>query len=381
MVAAVAFSGCVAATPTETEPPVATPTSSVEPAIADGPEPRIDADCDDIVDPAAMQEFVGVIVNPLAPVDLADLLDPDSAAVVQLGALSCTWTNGLPHNPFPNEEPDGQLVRLSILPEGLEQAITYVDTYDTRDPTYGEHVQGPRCLGPMEGVDTGYCELFGLIGQTWVELVIDGIVVEPDTTAEDLVVEFRSVFDSMVSTLESATARERWSPTTPSGNVPVDCDVLTPTTEIVEVTSVSELRVGPQWDGPRVGQYWYGLNTTGAARCSLAISTSDAALGQIGILPAGAWGFSRFAESWLESGGTPVTLTGVAGSEAIARCDDDASACVIDFSVAGDWGRVTVYPTPPAGADGGIPAVWFESTRVAALDIAAIVARHMLPES
>ncbi|WP_448005608.1 hypothetical protein [Agromyces bauzanensis] len=333
------------------------------------------------MDAAALQEFLGVIVNPLELDALADLLAPDSAAVVQLGALSCTWTNGLPHNPFPNDEPDRQLVRLSILPEGLEQAVAYVDTYDSRDPTYGEHVQGPRCLGPVEGVDTGYCELFGVIGQTWVELTVEGIDVEADTSAEDLVAGFRSVFDPMVSTLAATTARERWSPTTPSSNVPVDCDVLTPTAEIVAVTAVSELRVGPQWDGPRVGQYWYGLNTTGAARCSLAIATSDASLGQIGILPSGAWGFSRFAKSWLDSGGTPVSLTEVDGAEAIARCDDDTSDCIIDFTVAGDWGRVTVYPEPPAGADGGLPAVWFETTRAAALDIAAIVARHMAETS
>ncbi|WP_136709976.1 hypothetical protein [Agromyces sp. H66] len=377
LTAAVTLSGCIATTPTETGTPAATPTTSAGPAIAEGPEPRIGADCDDIVDAAALQEFLGVIVTPLAPEAPADLLGPDTAAVVQLGALSCTWTNGLPHNPYPNDEPDRQLVRLSILPEGLDQAVAYVDTYDSRDPTYGEGVQGPRCLGPMEGVNTGYCELFGVIGQTWVELVVEGVVVDADTTAEDLVEGFRTVFDPMVSTLETTTALERWSPATPSSNIPVDCDVLTPTAEIAAVTAVPELRVGPQWDGPRVGQYWYGLNTTGAARCSLAIATSDASLGQIGILPSGAWGFSRFAESWLVSGGTSVTLPEVDGAEAIARCDDAVSDCVIDFAVAGDWGRVTVYPQSPAGVDAGRPAGSIDSARAAAVDIAAIVARHM----
>jgi hypothetical protein len=234
---------------------------------------------------------------------------------------------------------------------------------------------------PAEGHDLGYCELFGVIGQTWVELTMNGIVVTPETSAADLVAGFRVVVDPMISKLAVVTPRERWHPATPTTIGPVDCEVLTPTAEIVGVTAIPELRVGPQWDGPRVGQYWYSLTETGAGRCSLAMSYSDASLGQIGILPAGAWGFERFADSWIESGGTPITVGGVEDGEAIARCDDDARDCIIDLSVAGNWIRVTAYPAPSPEHEHGAPASYYESARAGAEQIAAIVAQRVAAAS
>lgn len=366
-------------TPTSAAPPP--PTPSLEPAIDQGPEPRIDASCDDIVDAAALQGLLGQVVDPLALQAPADRLTPDAAAGEQLGGLSCTWTNGLPPDPFEGPDPDEQRVMLRILPEGIEQAIAYVDTYQLRDPTYGEHVQGPRCLGPAEGIDAGYCELFGVIGRTWVELTVAGIVVNAETSAADLVGRFRTVFDPMVSRLHEVTPREHWDPTTSTTISPVDCEVLTPTAEIVGLTAIPELRVGPQWDGPRIGQYWYGLTATGAGRCSLALSYSDASIGQIGILPAGAWGFERFADSWIGSGGKPIAVAGVQEGDAIARCDDDARDCIIDLAVAANWIRVTVYPAPAPEYENGTPASYYESARAGAEQIAAVVAQRVAAAS
>lgn len=378
---AVTLAGCVAPepTPTATQSPVATP--SPDPIVDTGPAPRIDATCDDLVESAALQAFVGLEVDALSLEAPADRLTPDTAAGEQLGGISCTWTNGLPPDPFQGPDPAAQTVLLRILPEGIEQAIAYVDVYELRDATYGEHVQGPRCLGPAYGMDRGYCELFGVIGQTWIELTIDGIVVDAETSADDLVARFRTVFDPMISRLASATPGERWEPEHPAAISPVDCDVLTPTAEIVGVTAIPELRVGPQWDGPRVGQYWYGLGATGAGRCSLAMSFSDASLGQIGILPAGAWGFERFADSWLRAGGTHVAIPGVEEGDSIVRCDDAASDCIIDLSVAGNWIRVTVYPAPAPEYERGTPASYYESARAGAEQIAAIVAQRVATAS
>lgn len=375
--ASLALTGCIAPTPTPTPATTATPTARPEPIVDQGPEPRIDASCDDIVDAAALQDFLGQVVNPLALEALSDRLTPDAAAGEQLGGLSCTWTNQLPRNHFEGPDPDEQRVMLRILPEGIDEAIAYVDGYQLRDPTYGEHVQGPRCLGPAEGFDAGHCELFGVIGRTWVELTVDGIVVDGETSAADLVGRFRTVFDPTVATLASVTPRERWAPATPTTISSVDCEVLTPTAEIVGVTEIPELRVGPQWDGPRVGQYWYGLTETGAGRCSLAMSYSDSSLGQIGILPGGAWGFERFAEAWTAAGGVDVAIAGLEQGDAIARCDDDQSNCLIDLAVAGTWIRVTVYPTPALEYEHGAPSSYYESARAGAPQIAAIVAQHV----
>jgi hypothetical protein len=374
---AMALGGCVAAPPEPTQPPETTIAPTTAPVVDPGPAPRIDATCDDILDSAALQDFMGLVASPLAVATPADRLTPDRAAGEQLGALACTWTNGLQVDPFTGPDIDGQSVRLSILPEGIDDAIAYVDLYQIADPTYGEHVQGPRCLGPADGMDGGYCELFGVIGQTWVELTVDGIAVQSGTPTIDLLAGFRSVIDPLVARVGTMEPHERWAPSKPSTIGEAACDVLTPTDAIAATTGIPELSVGPHWDGPHVGQYWYATTQTGAQRCSLGMSDSDASIGQIGILPSGAWAYDRYHDAWIAAGGTPVAVPGVADGDAIARCVDAAAECNIDLRVAGAWIRVTVYPVPELEPEYGPPIAYYESARSSAADIAAIVAAQV----
>lgn len=374
---AIALGGCVAAPSEPSRPPETTIAPTPAPVVDPGPEPRIDATCDDILDGDALQEFMGVVASPLAAMTPAERLTPDTAAADQLGALSCTWTNGVPINPFPGPDVDGQRVELRILPEGIDEAIAYVDLYQLADPTYGEHVQGPRCLGPAEGMDGGYCELIGVIGQTWVELAVDGIAVDAGTPTVDVLAGFRSVVDPMVARVGAMTPGERWIPQTPSPIGPADCAVLTPIEEIIAVTGIPELRVGPERDGPSVGQYVYSTTQTGAHRCWLVATTSDAAVGQIGILPSGGWAYERFRDAWTAAGGVPVTVPGVAEGDALVRCGDASADCIVDLMVAGAWARVAMRPVPVPSPDDGPPAAYYESARSSVVDIAAIVAARM----
>ncbi|MBT2498143.1 hypothetical protein J7E25_03460 [Agromyces sp. ISL-38] len=372
---ALSLAGCVASepkpTPTGAATPAPTPTSD---PVAAGPTPRIDATCGDLLDASALQAFVGVSGQPLSAVTAADRLTPDAAAVEQLGALTCRWTNGLEGDPFTAPELSIQEIELSILPEGLDAAIEYVDLYQIADPTYGEHVQGPRCVDPVGSATFGNCELFGVIGQTWIEFHVSGIVAAEGPGEDELVAGFRGIVDPMVAAVAAMTPRERWVPETSSMIGDSECDALAPTDEIIGITAIPNLRVGLQWDGPHVGQYWYGTQQVGAMRCSLGLSDSDAAVGQIGILPSGIWGFDRYRDAWIDAGGTPVELTGVEAGHAIARCADPARACLLDFTVAGDWVRVLVYPAPSSGSDGGPPAGYFVSARAAVSEIASLVA-------
>src|SRR5215207_6767219 len=229
LLAVVALAGCTAPAPEPTPTPMSPSTTAPAPEPVDvGPTPRIDVTCDDVVDPVMLQAFVGMNTQPLTLVDPADRVAPDTAANEQLGALSCTWTNGLSGSPFMGPDPDAQTVTLQILPEGIDAAIEYVDLYQIADPTYGDHVQGPRCLGPADGMDPAFCELYGVIGQTWVELTVLGIVASTDVTAADLVSAFRTVIDPMVVSIGSMTPRERWTSFAPSDLADADCDALAP---------------------------------------------------------------------------------------------------------------------------------------------------------
>jgi hypothetical protein len=367
-----ALAGCTEASPepTPTASRVAEPTPSADPVVS-GPTPRVDATCDDVIDTAALQAFVGERVQPLTAVPAAERFTPDAAAVEQLGALTCRWTNGLDGSYHTGPHPDGQVVELSILPEGLEAAAAYVDVYQSADPTYGEHVQGPRCVA-----DIGYCELAGVIGSAWVELRMDGIV--PDAGEGELLAGFRDIVDPLVAAVAVMTPRERWEAEPPSAIRDADCETLTPTDEIAALTAIADLRVGPQWDGPRIGQYWYSAEQVGAMRCSLAISNSDAVVGQIGILPGGAWGVERYADAWIDEGGTAMEIAGVDEGDAIARCTDAASPCIVDVAVDGDWVRVLAYPAPGT-EPGSAPSIAdYEAARAAVAEIAAIVAGRVL---
>jgi len=375
---AAALSGCTTTVPDAIVSPSPTATATPEPAIDAGPVARIDSTCEDILDAAALQAFMGTNVNALESVPLSETLTPDSAAGEQLGSLTCRWTNGLQGNQFTGPAVDAQSVRLAVLPEGLESAIEYVELYNIADPTYGEHVQGPRCVASVGEFATSHCELYGVIGETWVELTVDGIAAAAGTTDDTLVAGFRAVIDPLVAKIQAATVAARWVPGVASGIAGADCDALTPTDAIVGVTAIPNLRVGPQWDGPRVGQYWYTTGETGALRCSLAMADSDSSVGQIGILPNGAWAFDRFADDWRAEGGVPVDLDGVDERDAIIRCADAESTCSIDVVVGGDWMRVGVYPVPAPHVEYGPPAAYFESARSAAPAIAAIVAERML---
>lgn len=376
---AVALAGCVAPTPVPSPAPTLDPTppATTDPEPA-GPTPRIDASCENVIDLAALREFVGAGTQQLEAVAPAERLSPDAASIDQLGALACQWSNGLQGVASTGPDPDLQDVRLSILPEGLDAAIAYVDLYQIADPTYGDHVQGPRCMAPSSlGGGRGFCELYGVIGETWVELHVGGIVADASAGDADLVAGFRSVIDPMVATIGAMIPRERWVPTEPSAIAESDCETLAPTDAIIGVTGISNLIVVPHWDGPRVGQYWYSTGAVGALACSLGVADSESSVGQVAILPSGSWGFDRFADAWRADGGSTTTVPGAVDGAAISRCGDPADACTLDFVVESDWVRVVVPPTPAADMQFGIPASSYASARAAVDEIAEIVAERI----
>ncbi|UOE45869.1 hypothetical protein [Agromyces larvae] len=323
--------------------PSTIPTPTAEPAEA-GPHARIPVDCDGLVATDALRTLVGEAGHPLAPIVPIDRLDPDEAAALQLGAVDCRWTNGLGFSTWTGPEAGRQTVALSILPEGLDAAIEYVDLYRSADPTYGAHVQGPRCMAATDASWTGFCELYGVIGRNWVEFTVQGIVFDARSDS-DLVAAFRAVADPMVAALAATEPGPRWTPAESTSFAA--CEDLVPATSVAEITGLAAVGFGESWDGPRVGQYFWASRETGAKRCSVFFTDREGGFGEVGVLPGGSWGFDRAEAAWLADGGVIVPVAGVEPGDAVLRCADAAAECVLDVRTGGDWVRVEFPEVPP----------------------------------
>jgi hypothetical protein len=359
--------------PTESVPAASEPPTRSFPVVTTppdpGPIPRIGSTCDDVIDTSGILAFMGDAGTPVVgPVgQFADPSSPyrseaDRAAAEQLGALTCIWSNGIE----PNLDSAGrQEFVITVLPEGLDDAARYVEEYMIADPTYGPNVQGPRCVA-----ESGYCELFGIIGSTWVELHAEGIV-SAGMSDEQLRSSFREIIDPLVEHLNTVSIVDRWVPASVSPSASSDCATLAPTESIAPLTGVPDLTVGEWWDGPRIGQYSYAKAEVGAHRCSLMLPMSDATLGSIGILPNGAWAVERYSDDWSTVGGEEVALQPATGGTALLRCGDASAVCRVDFTVGNDWVSIIV---PPFRSDGYLGQGSFETTRSNIVEIANVVA-------
>ncbi|MFE6255176.1 hypothetical protein [Agromyces sp. NPDC057865] len=368
------------ASPTATAPPARTfPVETAPPVAVDpGPTPRIGLTCDDLVDTARLDTFLGdrgvPLTGPMSPLTVpagTGLSSADRAAGEQLGALECEWRSG--SDDVWAAGTGGQAFLLRVLPEGTEDAVRYIDDFQLRDPTYGPNVQGPRCLSDGGGIGVGYCELFGVIGSTWVELHASGIVAV-GVSDEELRASFLAVTDPLVERLRNASISDRWVPRTTSPTSSADCDAIAATSVVAPLTGVDDLHVAEWWDGPRIGQYWYAKGQVGAQSCSLQFGTGDASLGAIGVLPNGAWAVARHAEAWLSDGGRRIELPAATTGSAILRCGDIGSVCRLDFVAGDDWVSVLVPPSPEGE---GVDRAPFETTRANILAIGTIVAERI----
>ncbi|BDZ63674.1 hypothetical protein GCM10025877_06120 [Agromyces mangrovi Wang et al. 2018] len=232
-------------------------------------------------------------------------------------------------------------------------------------------MQGPRCVGTGGSPDTdrtGHCELMGWAAGAWVDFRVDGIDVSTYATDDALTAAFAGYVDALLVTIEAAgEPAARW---TASASTPpiASCDDLGTADEVGEVSGLGEIWFGSFWDGPRVGQYVYAADTTGALRCSLGFLDRDAGFGHVSVLPGGEWGFLDAREDWLADGGSEVVVVGVEPGGAVLRCDD-GEECILDLHRQHDWIRVAFPPVPPASVD-YMPALDYAEARASAVPLA-----------
>lgn len=342
------LAGCAAARPSETAEPTgaATATAAPSPAPVDAPTPRYPIECGEVLPLETIVAFLGDGIAGVAPVDLGAVEPPDASAGAQLGALDCAWDDGRPADTWTGPAERAQSARLQILPDAEAAALEYVAMYAGPGvpAPYGETALGPQCV--VFEVDA-YCELHGWLADAWIVLEVEGIVLDPEDTEASLAAEFTVIADGVVDAVAGAgEANAAWQ--SPKSAVDIaDCGQLATPEEITAVTGLPGIRFGPNWDGPRIGQYWYTTLTVGALRCSIGFADRDADFGRVAFLPGGDWRYLLERDTWLEDGGAAVAVEGLEPDDAVLRCADATEPCLLDLRLGRDWVRISFPEVPP----------------------------------
>lgn len=369
---AVLLSGCTAAepaAPAETTEPDASETASPAPAPIDAPVPRFATDCDEVLPLETVAAFLGDGVAAVGPVDLGAIESPDASAGAQLGALECAWDDGRGTDTWTGPAERAQSAELQVLPDAEAAALEYVATYAGAGlPTpYGATALGPRCVS-FE-IDA-YCELHGWLADAWIVLQVDGIVIDEADTEASLTEEFTAIADRVVDAIAaSGEPAAEWRAPTSAVDIS-ECERLATHDEVTEITGLPDLRFGPIWDGPRIGQYWYATTTVGALRCSIGFADRDADYGRVALLPGGDWRYLLERDAWLGAGGTPVSVEGLGADDAVLRCDDESEPCTLDLRLDRDWLRISFPEVPPETVTYLPEGVDFAAARASIVDLA-----------
>lgn len=379
---ALSLAGCTEAAPAPTPTaPVADPAPSADPVVA-GPTPRFDATCDDLVDAAALQSFVGPGAGELRAVDRGRTLAPDVAAIDQLGALMCGWDDGQSWSAWQGPPEGQQVVRLHLVRDAAEAAQRYVDTYAGQigPSPYGPTASGPRCVGVEYGQSSGYCHFDAWLSDTWIEFTVDGIALDDFASDAEIVAAFTVLTDRVVETLAAEPPHtEAWTAPV-SASTATDCEQLASDDEVRTITGAANTSFGPYWDGPRIGQYSFASDHVVSLKCWILIDDTEASLGGVSYLPGGDWAFETLGDDWASAGGVETSIAGLDDGDAVLRCADPRDGCILDLRVDRDWVRISMMAAPPEAVT-YVPAdIDFEAARAAVVPLAErIVANLLLP--
>jgi hypothetical protein len=337
----------LASPPPVAESPEPTPSADAPP---DGPSPRISAGCDDLVPVDTLKTTLtdDVAFDP----ERSRARSPEDAALEQLGSLTCLWANGAPLAPWEDPNPDYTEAVLHIVPDAESSWERFFAIYSTVSPPspYGNNAIGPSCSGADEDVPpfiSHDCTLEALVGAYWLRLSLRGVLGNAAESNEKMLAAARAVTDPLMEKLSAeAPPTPAWTP--PPSSM-LNCDWLLTGEQAVSLTGVDDLTVGQHLDGPRVGQFVHGLETTGAKRCHIMITGTDSGLGHISFLPAGGWAFRERSDSWITNGGAvPIELDGaIEGEQFTEDCTSTEKDCRIDMLVADDWYQVLTYAYVP----------------------------------
>lgn len=334
-----ALAGCApqpaaAPTPAPTSTPTPTPTPARVVAV---PATVLGRDCPDLLDASAAAQITGGDVSLLDEPAAAEL--PVRAGslseynVVQLGGLSCEWSNGETRYVKQSTNPAYSGLTITMLPGAEEQWPRFRDYYTVVDD------QQIGCVGSAEGLPTPECRLNALlVDDVWVRIEAIGAgVTEQRTTA---------LAESLRQQLGAATRTElAWAPPADAEPVTGDCEQLLTAAQVRDAVGAPELFAQqPHGGWSQMASTWLMLD---AIPCSFNAATSDFGYGGIDWLPGGEWAWEQAAPE-----GETIELADPVGTDAaVTQCDE--TGCTVHVLVASNWVQLQLYagdtpaPTTP----------------------------------
>lgn len=306
-----------ATNPTESATPA--PTDDARP-LGSRPDPRTEAGCGDLLDPAA---FAGAFPAAIAPVDETRTAErigtviTDGWYVRQAGGLLCEWQDA--GSEVGSEGYfDYHGIRMLLFPATLVQW----------EPVGAAEASGGRRFTDCAGSD--FCHFEAFTGDWWLSLNASGIL---DGRNDAVLARFEEVL-----TRVSALPAPRPAGASGSGDlVPELCEDQLTGPQLLAATGASgSTSLESGYPSPYPSLWATARESLGGTECSWGIDGSYAL--SITVLPGGAWALDIAADAYGEA--TPVAIPGTTDGGVFRP---QVEGMGLGFAYDGDWIQVVTY--------------------------------------
>ncbi|MGK9146365.1 hypothetical protein KXS11_01890 [Plantibacter flavus] len=342
-----AMTACTSPEPAPTATPSSTapsPTTTPRPTV---PESSYGFGCANLVP----QDVLATALAPSVELDPAFThaqdRNPLMWAVSSLGGLHCTWSNGVPLTQSEGGTPLGteRFAQVTILPDAHADWDSYFERWADGETGPWEDSTTLACF-TQDGQNPGVCSINFLVGDSWVDVRIDGPAdnaASSDEEAAALVTPFLEAIRSALEPVGTA-ARFDWAGQAPGLNtLPTECasfvseaDMSTTFGQELTYSSVAKKRM---WN-LRVA-----ADDFGAPDCIFSLPDSDSSRGLLTALPGGRWAYEQMLESRMSAGEDiqTVSIDGLGARDAFLECASEPwLECNLQLTVAGHWLDVQV---------------------------------------
>jgi len=318
--------------PTHSPPTLTSPSPTAEAASVVAPDPLIDRECDELVDPQAVSALSTTHLTSFGSeyraIGSSRYGIPQEYSLRHLQGTVCTWHNSVPTDVDGGSEGATSLT-VYLLPDATPVWSRYVEVY-------GDSAVEPVSCNGTEEVNAR-CWWTGMTADsTWVEVTYVGMKNFGTEAAN--IEQFSTIVDSVVASATGAPRREAWQPPDTSSPIPAGCPSVLTADAIAIAVGVPAADVD-FWSGPIGGTslLFEVENLVASDECRWLTSKTVSEYGDnYAVLRGGEWAWDDARESDPEIGAAqPLSLTGLA--EGDSAWISHRPATYIDLIIDGDW--------------------------------------------
>lgn len=381
-IAAVLILGLSACTPAEPKPTeTSTPVSSATPTTAPGPTTPVSSyglGCKDLVPADIVSSALAPSVVLEAPFTDDVNATPINTAPVALGGLQCSWGNGEPRSRLQGGSPLGteRWAQVLVLPQASARWQPFFEGWTSGEPGPWENSTPLSCF-TGDGRVLDVCSMQFLVGDSWVEVLIDGPadnVAESDEAALTAVMPF---VESIRTALEPTASAPRfdWGDTTAGPAVlPTECEGFVPEATMSDLLGQQLVYTSAPKKGGSASRG--AADDLGVPDCIFGLPDSDSARGLLTALPRGQWAYEQLVETRMKDGAdiSFLALDGLGSRDAFLQCRTEIfSSCSVHLTVDGHWLRIDVSNESSADPVYGVSELGAQATAYAQAAAAGVL--------